>query len=580
MPPSSLTALQRTDRSGRVRWVVFDQPGGCIEALSAADVIPALQEILTARDQGWHAVGWIGYEASPGFDPHLETHPAPDGEPLLRFTLFREMREGLPPCGNQPFSVGAPRAGWPEEAFSHRVARIHEAIARGETYQVNLTYPWTVPFTGDPRGWFRRLRTAQAGRHQAYLEEEDRVLISASPERFFLLRDGDIWCKPMKGTALPGQEEPLRSSLKDRAENVMIVDMIRNDLGKVATAGTVQTEQLFEIEPYPSVVQMTSSVTATGPTDPLPWLTALFPCASITGAPKRKTMELICELETSPRGVYTGCIGGFFADGDTEFNVAIRTLDLRPDSGIATYGTGCGVVWDSDPLAEYRESLLKTALLSHEEPEMQLIETMRVEQGRILHPEQHLARITQAAAELGVELDAASLQSQLTSDVSDDGSPQKARLTCTVSGETDLTISPLPATPEPMTFRVDTEPTSSTHPELRYKTTRRNIYAQARNRHPDVQETLLMNERGECMEFCIGNLVIEINGERWTPSPESGFLSGTARARLLEAGVQEKVLRIEDLEAADAIYLTNAVRGEVRMEWIKAEGATPSGSVV
>lgn len=570
MTPDTLTALQRTDSQGRPGWITLREPVKVVEARKTEDVISALREVISARDSGLHAVGWISYEASPAFNPHLSVHPAPPGEPLLRFTLFRSFEKGLRKNPSRPFHLAELSPSLSEQDFSQRVKRIREAIARGETYQVNLTYPWTSTFTGCPRSCFRQLRTAQSASHQAYLEEEDRILISASPERFFRLEGGRIQCRPMKGTARPGGDAPLRDSLKDRAENVMIVDMIRNDVGQVAQSGTVQTPRLFEIEPYPSLIQMTSTVTASGPEDPLPWLQALFPCASITGAPKRRTMEWIRQLEAGPRGVYTGCIGGFYADGVTEFNVAIRTLHIDRKTGTATYATGCGIVWDSDPAGEYQESLLKTAVLTHREPEALLLETMRSEPGEgVRHVDRHLRRLTSSAQELGYELDPQEVETAIRAAAEKLEIPSRVRLTLSPAGQLELIPSPLPPEKASMTFRVDTRPTLSTHRQLRHKTTLRSVYEEARSRHPDVEETLLINERGECMEFCIGNLLVEKDGITSTPAVGSGFLCGTARAAQIESGVSEKVLTPEDLAAADAIYLINAVRGKVRMEWVR-----------
>lgn len=571
MSPDPITALQRTDAHGRSRWVTLLEPGGTLEAHTPSEVIPVLREILAARKNGWNAAGWISYEAAAGFDPHLSTHPPLPGNPLLRFRLFRTCADGLPKMDTAPFTLHPLRPSLSEQEFSSRVEEVRAAIGRGETYQVNLTYPWTSSFSGCPRSLFRQIRFGQSGRHQAYLEEEDRILISASPERFFRLENGRIQCRPMKGTARPGEEIPLQDSKKDRAENVMIVDMIRNDLGQVATPGSVKTPGLFEIEPYPSLIQMTSTVTAEGPDDPLPWLRACFPCASITGAPKRNTMEWIRRLESGPRGVYTGCIGGFYADGVTEFNVAIRTLQIDRKSGAVTYGTGCGVVWDSDPVREYQESVLKTAVLTHADPEVQLIETMRGEPGSgILNRNRHLERLTSSAHELGYELDVKELDSRLDAFSASLTAPSKVRLTLSPSGQLQVTVTPLPDPgSSSMTFRLDSAPTSSLHPELRHKTTKRSVYENARSRHPDVDETLLINERGECMEFCIGNLVIEKNGTLLTPPLHSGLLPGTFRTELVQNGLREQVITPQDLEKADAVYLTNAVRGKVRMKWIR-----------
>jgi len=567
MTPSSITAVQRTDSSGRPRWVSFCDKVGKIEAFSADEVLPAIEKAIEAQNRGLHAVGWISYEASPGFDPHLITHSVPTGEPLLRFTLFKTSEDGLPKLEQNEALLGPLQPSLSEETFCEKVETIHKAIAQGETYQVNLTYPWTSSFSGCPRSLFRQIRMTQSGRYQAYLEEEDRIILSASPERFFRLENGQITCRPMKGTAKPGDEAILTESLKDRAENVMIVDMIRNDLGQAATPGSIVTPDLFEIESYPSLTQMTSTVTATGPENPLPWLKALFPCASITGAPKRNTMKWIHELEETPRGIYTGCIGGFYADGVTEFNVAIRTLQVTPSTGTTTYGTGCGIVWDSDPKKEYQESILKTAVLNQRYDEVHLLETMRAEPDKgILNLESHLNRLTSSAIQLGFEFDLEEITSKLKASTSQISQAIRIRLTLSTAGELEITSAPLPKTFDSLTFKLDTEPTPSQHPELHHKTTRRTIYEAARARHPESDETLLINERGECMEFCIGNLLIERDDVLMTPALECGLLPGVCRAAYVAEGCTETVITPEDLHTADAIYLINAVRGRVPMK--------------
>jgi para-aminobenzoate synthetase/4-amino-4-deoxychorismate lyase len=275
-------------------------------------------------------------------------------------------------------------------------------------------------------------------------------------------------------------------------------------------------------------------------------------------------MEWIRQLEPGPRGVYTGCIGGFFADGVTEFNVAIRTLQIHRESGHCVYGTGCGVIWDSDPAKEYAESQLKTAVLHHREPEYELFETMRFEPGTgILRVERHLKRLTGSAAELGFEFDPDAITSKLNATCTRLETDARVRLALTRTGAIRIETGPVPDSQQSMTFQLDTEPTSSIHPELRHKTTRRSIYEQARARCPEAQETLLINERGECMEFCIGSLLIEKDGHRYTPPLSSGRLPGTFRSQELDNGATEKILYPKDVLSADRIYMINSLRGKV-----------------
>lgn len=562
-------AVQRTDPHGNAYWVHFSDPQRCVEAWTIAEVLPALRSLEQDAAKGLHAVGWLAYEAAPAFDPHYLVHADRTRRPLLRFTLYREQRMGLPPRSSGSFELTGPEPALTKDEFSERVILIRDAIARGETYQVNFTYPLKAGFRGDPWTFFRQLRQAQSSCHQAYFEESDQVIVCASPERFFKHTGNHVVCKPMKGTAAAGGEHFLRESLKNRSENIMIVDMIRNDLGKIADPGSVSANPLFEIESYPSVVQMTSTVSATGSRSPVDWLSTLFPCASITGAPKRKTMEWIHVLEAGPRGIYTGCIGGFYGDGVSEFSVAIRTAVIQPAYGTLDYHCGCGIVWDSDPADEYRESILKSGVLKHRTAPFNLIETMRFEpETGIRRWPLHRQRLLQAAAALGIETDAEAIEQRLAE--IDFPKVGKVRLTLSDAGKLSVVVSELPPTPAPLRFRIDSEPTPSTHPHLSYKTSRRAIYEQARDRAGDVDETLLINERGELMEFTIGNLVWTRGDAAFTPPLSSGMLPGVARAAgLAEGRLTEKICRTADLEEADEIYLINALRGWVKMCWIK-----------
>ena len=572
MTPPGLIAIQRSDAAGHTAWVHFCNPLQVLTAHTLAEVQPVLAAAQSAAARGLHAVGWIAFEAAPAFDAHLQTHPPQPGLPLARFSLFDRQHPGLPRPAENDFSLDPWTPGLSPEAFAEAIRTIRAAIAAGETYQVNFTFPRHSLLHGSPWGLFQALRAGQTARHQAWIDDGERILLCASPELFFRLEGGQITCRPMKGTARPGEAGPLSRSVKDQAENVMIVDMIRNDLGKAARPGSVQVAQLFGIEAYPSLLQMTSTVTASGPADALPWLQALFPCASITGAPKRQTLEWIRRLETGPRGIYTGAIGGFYADGVTEFNVAIRTAVFNPATGSLRYDSGCGIVWDSDPEAEYAESNLKARIIESPAAPFSLIETCKwtPEAGCPLWP-RHRARLLQSAAALGHAVIPGELDALMTDTFARLSAPTRLRLLADLDGGLSLTSAPLPATDAPLTFRLDTRPTPSDHPQLAHKTTRRGIYDAARARCPDRDETLLLNEAGELMEFCIGSLVLLRNGRHLTPSLTSGLLPGVARAEWIAQGrLTEAVLKPEDLHDAEGIFLLNAVRGLQPMRWLEA----------
>lgn len=393
--------------AARPPWLVLRRPAGVVEARAAGDVAAALGEVRAQVARGRVAAGFLAYEAAPAFDPALRVRPAGPG-PLLWFGLYDaaavERRRGLPRLSAGPFACGPWEPEVTAPAYAAAVARVRELIADGWTYQVNLSQRLRSPWRGDPWTLFARLCRRQRARHAAFAHTGGYVVCSASPELFFALDGTRVVSRPMKGTAPRDARaaakqrrlgaggsaadaraaddiaaadraaadraaadraaaETLRRSEKDRAENVMIVDMVRNDLGRVARFGSVRAERLFEVEGYPTVWQMVSTVTAETTADPGEILAALFPCASITGAPKVSAMRAIADLETSPRGVYTGCAGYWAPGRRAAFNVAIRTVEIDLAAGRAAYGTGGGVVWDSTPAGEAAETAWKAAVL-------------------------------------------------------------------------------------------------------------------------------------------------------------------------------------------------------------------------
>ncbi len=346
-----------------VREVRVDTPDDIPEALAAIE--------SGVEQDGLLAAGFMSYEAAAAFD--LAVRPgAEDGLPLLWFGLFRRREPVRLESGTGSYQFGAWQAQLTEADYIQAIAHIKDAIARGDTYQANFTFPILAPFEGAPWALYVQLNLAQRANYTAYLDLGEQVIVSASPELFFTL-DGDrIVSRPMKGTAPRGltaaadreQIAWLHHSEKNRAENVMIVDMIRNDIGRVAEIGTVHVPELFAVERYPTLLQMTSTVEAMTNASLPNLMAAMFPCASITGAPKVSTMAILRALEPQPRGVYTGMIGHILPGRRMQFNVAIRTVVLDRQTGMVTYNVGSGVVWDSDAAAEYQECLLKARVLS------------------------------------------------------------------------------------------------------------------------------------------------------------------------------------------------------------------------
>lgn len=372
MWPRPTVALYDPDRSV---WLSFRRPAVVIETYDPSAVRPALREVeRTVEATGYTAAGLIAYEAAPAFDAALSVRSRPD-VPLVWFGLFdaTEIVHALePPLRDERPRGWTPSIDWP--TYRRAIEDVKGHIARGETYQVNYTLRLRSPFAGNPWNFFRSLVDGQNARYAAYVETDRHAVCSASPELFFE-RDGQtLRSKPMKGTAPKGASAAetranadwLHRSAKNRAENAMIVDMIRNDFGKVAQVGSVRVPKLFEVESYPTVLQMTSTVEARTSASFVETLDALFPCASITGAPKARTMEIIANMEADPRGAYTGAIG-FLAPGNrARFSVAIRTAVVDLVEQGAEYGVGGGIVWDSDPADEYEECQIKARVLAGE----------------------------------------------------------------------------------------------------------------------------------------------------------------------------------------------------------------------
>jgi para-aminobenzoate synthetase/4-amino-4-deoxychorismate lyase len=529
-----------------------------------------------AAAEGLYAVGFVAYEAAPAFDRALVVKQHSTGLPLLWFGLFERPSEHATAAGVFRVSDWTPSIGRAE--YERNVEAVRDAIARGDTYQVNYTLRLRARFEGDDLAFYERLRAAQRTRFGAYVNAGRFRVLSASPELFFRRRGRRVETRPMKGTAARGRwrEEDaeaaarLTSSEKERAENLMIVDLLRNDLGRVAETGTVKVEELFRVERYPTVLQMTSTVAATlreGVTlEEL--FAALFPCGSVTGAPKVSTSRFIAALEDSPRGVYCGAVGFVAPGGDAAFNVAIRTVVLDTETGEAVYGTGGGVTWDSTPGGEYAETLAKAKLLTEEAADFELLETMRLDEGGFRLLEEHLARLEASADYFDIPVNVAEVREELARHAeSYDGAPRRVRLLVSQDGRARVESAPLDELPPgPLRVALALTPVKKSDRFLCHKTTRRGQYEARRAERPDVFDVLLWNEEGELTEFTNGNVVVELGGRRWTPPRECGLLAGTFRAELLRTGeVAERVLTRDDIARATRVWFVNGVRGRVEV---------------
>jgi len=580
-------------------WLRFSEPVEVLTARTPDEVFQCLKKIETS---GLWAAGFISYEAAGAFDDALSVFggsrstATTDGVeavppvPLLCFGLFQppETHPGLRPplLGRGSYRLGEWTPSVTRTEYGEAIAKIKEHIAAGDTYQVNYTFRMNAEFSGLPFDFFCDLAEAQQGRYAAFIETDEFAICSASPELFFELKDGVITSKPMKGTmsrALTAEAdravaEALKNSAKDRAENIMIVDMIRNDIGRVAEAGSVETLSRFDVEKYPTVWQMTSTVVGKINVDAVSSLrflcigkrgedtastlgrlfTALFPCASITGAPKAKTMEIIQRLEKSPRGIYTGALGFIAPDGAAQFNVAIRTAVVDRMNGLVEYGIGGGIVWDSNPEDEYREALSKAAILTRKMPEFQLLETMLWEDGEIFLLERHLNRLADSAGYFDFKVDAAEVRGRLYDIEFEE--PMRIRLLVNKDGSFDLQTLEIPPADGEVKLAIAREPVDSGDVFLYHKTTNRAVYEKAKA-DKKTDDVLLFNERGEVTESCIANVVVELDGRKVTPPGSCGLLVGTFRDELIAKDeIEEGVVTLDDLKRAKAVWLINSVR--------------------
>lgn len=463
---------------------------------------------------------------------------------------------------------------WDVVSYSEKIGKIHQWIAEGDCYQINLTFPLEFSYYGHPLALYSDLRQHQSVKFGAYLNVAGQTILSFSPELFFERNQGRIVTKPMKGTAPRGanSEEDaacrlaLVSSQKERAENVMIVDLLRNDLGKVVGAGKVHVEALCVAEPYPTLWQMVSTVVADDATVPLASLfRSLFPCGSITGAPKIQAMRRIGMLETSPRGFYTGALGWVAPDGRCQLNVAIRTIVLDGE-GRGRMGVGSGVVIDGDALAEYRECLLKARFLTSFDPGFQLIETLRLASGAFPLLSGHLSRLRASATELGFAFDESAVMASLTQlRESHLSGLWRVRLVLSHGGSHQVAIFPMQEIEAPQSVVLANERLASSSRLLRHKTTVRQLYdatLQSLSTQDNVFDAIFLNERGEVCEGARSNVFVQKNGQLFTPPLHCGLLAGVLRQSLLNEGrVIEKVLTVNDLTGADSLFLGNALRG-------------------
>jgi para-aminobenzoate synthetase/4-amino-4-deoxychorismate lyase len=526
------------------------------------EVVPVLEFAEREARSGSHVAVMLSYEAAPAFDQAFVTHQ-PSDFPLAWAAVF-ESEPVDADCESYSSPEWKPRVN--RDEYDRSVSCIKEFIAAGDTYQVNYSFPLTSSFNGgDAFAWYRDLYLAQGAQYSAYLDLGRYKVLCLSPELFFRRTGNHVVTKPMKGTVRRGrwsQEDRelaqwLKHSAKDRAENVMIVDLLRNDLGKVSVPGSVRVSSLFDLERFETVWQMTSTVESTlcDGTSLVDLMRALFPCGSITGAPKIRTMQIIGELERFPRGAYTGAIGLLKPGGDCVFNVAIRTVVIDTESGMATFGVGGGVTIDSTAEREYEECLVKSRFLHSEPVEFQLFESILLDDGEYFLLAEHLERLKDSAEYFGFSYSIDEINEALSNPATDSGS-FKVRLMLWNDARIETQITPIKATDEVKRVTLATEPVDSSDRFLFHKTTRRRT----------GDDVIYWNERDEVTESSIANVVVPIDGELFTPPLESGLLAGVFRNRLLAQGqIKERTISVQELESTRDFFLINSVR-----KWMRA----------
>lgn len=572
-----------------------------------ADVLPALNDIDAWCRGGGYAFGAVSYEAAPAFD---EAYPRrePSGAPLLVFHLVHEghvmpiagtTARTEPEDGPEVAVYGAladgsgltfdtvqtddraqsiyPRWTHNESRESHTTAivEIRERIASGDVYQVNHTVRLGAPWSGSSLPFYEALYAAHSPPYAAWMRFGDLELVSMSPELFLERRGVHLTTRPMKGTTRRGRyaEEDLGrrtellASEKERAENVMIVDLLRNDLGKLAMPAGVRVTSLLDAERHSTVWQLTSTVVAecAEPPSIAAAFTALFPSGSITGTPKIAAMRQIARLEPEARGFYCGAVGMVRPGGDYLFNVAIRTVQVSRGAGSAMFGTGGGITWDSRPDAEFDELRAKASLVSEPVPEFDLLETLRLENGVFPLQELHLARLERSAVHFGIHVSRRHIFGALEAIAGAHAfGVHRVRLLVGRDGRAAAACTPFIPDARPWRVALANEPVDTRSVFLFHKTTQRGAYESALRGHLEADDVILWNRSGNLTELTRANLVLELDGELLTPPVQDGLLAGVQReAAIRERRVREVSLTRGDLERATAVWAINALRGWV-----------------
>ena len=551
-------------------------------AYALDEVIPLLRRAEAAASEGMWVALALSYEAAPAFDHALKVRTSSEF-PLAWMGVFEERSStefnSIP---DRPFLISEWEPQIDKRQYRQAIHSIRDYIESGDTYQVNFTFPLRGSVVGDSFSCFRAIARSQGAAYSAYLDICSHKILSFSPELFVERRGNKLITRPMKGTLARGRwleedvqrAQQLRASEKDRAENVMIVDLMRSDLGKIAETGSVKVPELFAVERINRVLQMTSTVTAVQRPEVgiIGVLRALFPCGSVTGAPKARSMAIIKELEDHPRGIYTGGIGMLCPNGDAIFSVPIRTLAVDSGNGAATFGVGGAITWDSTTDGEYDECCLKARFLTDPWAEFELLETIALNDGEYALLDRHLARARDSARYFGFRWNEAEVLKALH-DIRQSQPLQRWRIRLLVgrNGRVHTEAFPL-GEPRiaPVAVKFASCAIDDHDPLVFHKTTARSRYDVELERCRPCDDVILWNSRGEVTESTVANIVVFSGGKHWTPPREAGLLAGTLRGELISKGqLFERTITKDELAAADSFALINSVRG-----WMPAKLTT------
>jgi len=555
--------------------LLFTEPLDIITCSSPSGIKKCFRKMEHYRQKGYYLAGFFSYELGYFLEDVLNQYCPQNNYPLLWFGVYREPcqpKACFPENPDTHYTFSSPALAENYAHYKKNILKIKTCIARGDTYQINYTSRYHFNFTGNIFDFYNQLKQRQKVSYSALIHYQGHRIISLSPELFFRIdKKQNIKVKPMKGTAPIGTpSEWLQKDVKNTSENVMIVDLLRNDLGRICKPGTVKVRELFGVETYETLLQMTSTVTGRlqSQISILDLMKSLFPCGSVTGAPKISSMKIIRALETEPRNIYTGAIGYFAPDGQAAFNVAIRTIDLRArgdQSYIAQMGVGGGIVYDSQPQDEYAECQLKAKFLFNAMPDFALIETMLFTGGKIQYLKKHLQRLKASADYFIIPCSLTKIQNALKKYTTTLTGKIRLRLLLQSDGEIILEHRPLVAvkTTRPV-IAISDYKTQSDDPFLCHKTTRRKLYDEECKRQVSrgYFDIIFRNEKDQITEGAISNIFIKIKEQYFTPPISCGLLPGIGRQIMIKKlKAREKVLTLTDLKMANKIILTNSIRG-------------------